>query len=110
MWALYVAAVVQLGWIALAQAGAIRFDPYPFAFLLFLSSLIQMIVIMVGQDVLGREGDHRAEETYRDVEAVLHECLRLQEHLTAQDEALVGIVEHLRQHTAPQAAARTSPG
>ena len=58
-----------------------------------------MIVIMIGQDVLGREGDHRADETYRDVTSVLHECQRLQGHLTAQDETIVGIVEHLRQQT-----------
>jgi len=64
-----------------------------------LSSLIQLVlifVIMVGEDVLGQEGDHRADETYRDVEAVLHECTRLQQHLTAQDETIVGIVECLQ--------------
>jgi len=111
MWAFYSAAIFQFGWIGLAQAGVIRFDPYPFAFLLFLSSLSQLIlmfVIMVGQDVLAREGDHRADETYRDVEAVLHECLRLQEHLTAQDETIVGIVEDLQQRPAPRAAAGMS--
>jgi uncharacterized membrane protein len=60
MWAFYLAAVFQVGWIALAEAGVITFDPYPFAFLLFISSLLQLIfmfVIMVGQDVLGRAGD-----------------------------------------------------
>jgi len=64
MWAFYVAAVFQFGWMALALAGVIRFDPYPFAFLLFISSLLQLIfmfVIMVGQDVLGRAGDQRAQ-------------------------------------------------
>ncbi len=113
MWAFYSAAILQFGWIGLAQAGVIRFDPYPFAFLLFLSSLIQLIlmfVIMVGQDVLGQEGDHRADETYRDVEAVLHECLRLQEHLTAQDETIVGIVEHVQHQSAPRATVGMSDG
>jgi hypothetical protein len=55
MWAFYAAAVFQFGWIALAQVGIITFDPYPFAFLLFISSLLQLVfmfVIMVGQDVL----------------------------------------------------------
>jgi uncharacterized membrane protein len=83
MWAFYVATVFQFGWIGLAQAGVITFDPYPFAFLLFLSSLAQLIfmfIIMVGQEVLGRAGDKRAEQTYLDGEAVLHECKRLQEH------------------------------
>ena len=63
MWAFYLAAVLQFGWMALAVAGVIRFDPYPFAFLLFLSSLLQLIfmfVIMVGQDVLGRATSARS--------------------------------------------------
>jgi uncharacterized membrane protein len=51
MWAFYLAAIFQLGWIALAEIGLIKFDPYPFAFLLFISSLLQLVfrfVIMVG--------------------------------------------------------------
>jgi uncharacterized membrane protein len=58
MWAFYLAAVFQFGWIALAEAGVITFDPYPFAFLLFIFSLLQLIlmfVIMVGQDVLAAQ-------------------------------------------------------
>jgi uncharacterized membrane protein len=75
MWAFYLATIFQFGWMGLALAGVIKFDPYPFAFLLFLSSLTQLIfmfIIMVGQDVLGRAGDQRAEQTYLDAEAVLH--------------------------------------
>jgi uncharacterized membrane protein len=101
MWAFYAAAVFQFGWIALAAVGLIRFDPYPFAFLLFLSSLAQLIlmfVIMVGQDVLGRAGDQRSEQTYRDAEAILHECRRLQQHLTRQDKVIVDIAEFIRKH------------
>jgi uncharacterized membrane protein len=101
MWAFYLATVFQFGWIGLALAGVIRFDPYPFAFLLFLSSLAQLIlmfVIMVGQDVLGRAGDQRSEQTYRDAEAILHECRELQKHLTAQDQVIVKIAEFIEQH------------
>jgi len=103
MWAFYAAAVFQFGWIGLAVAGVIRFDPFPFAFLLFLSSLAQLIlmfVIMVGQDVLGRAGDQRSEQTFRDAEAILHECRQLQRHLTAQDEVIVQIAEFIEQHEA----------
>ena len=99
MWAFYVAAVLQLGWMTLALLGLIGFDPYPFAFLLFLSSLAQlifMVVIMVGQDVLGKAGDKRAQQTYLDAEAVLHEAARLQEHLTAQDLVIVKICTYIR--------------
>lgn len=91
MWAFYAATLFQLGWIGLAVLGVIRFDPYPFAFLLFLSSLAQLVlmfVILVGQQVLGSAADQRSEQTFRDAEAVLHECRRLQRHLTAQDELI----------------------
>ena len=40
MWAFYFAVLFQFGWIGLALAGIITFDPYPFAFLLFISSLL----------------------------------------------------------------------
>lgn len=101
MGAFYAAAAIQFGWIGLAVAGVITFDPYPFAFLLFLSSLTQLLfmcVIMVGQDVLGRAGDQRAQRTYLDGEAVLHECVRLQEHLTAQDRLIVDLCGYIAEH------------
>lgn len=101
MWAFYLAAVFQFGWIALAQVGIIKFDPYPFAFLLFISSLLQlafMFVIMVGQDVLGRAGDQRAQQTFVDGEAVLHECRRLQRHLTEQDKVIVAITAYIKEN------------
>ena len=101
MWAFYTAAVIQFGWIALAQAGVITFDPYPFAFLLFLSNLVQLVlmfVIMVGQDVLGRAGDERSQQTFLDAEAILHECMQLQRHLTAQDRAIVKICGYIQEN------------
>ncbi|MHB8646589.1 MAG: DUF1003 domain-containing protein [Thermomicrobiales bacterium] len=101
MWAFYAATVFQFGWIGLSVVGVITFDPYPFAFLLFLSSLAQLIfmfIIMVGQDVLGRAGDKRAQQTYLDAEAILHETARLQEHLTAQDKLIVGICGYIEEH------------
>jgi uncharacterized membrane protein len=111
MWAFYIAATVQFGWMLLAQAGVISFDPYPFAFLLFLSSVTQLIlmfVVMVGQQVLGAAADRRAVETYEDAEAVLHECERLQAHLQAQDEVIVRLVRRLehcaREHAGSPAA------
>ncbi|GAC1357775.1 MAG: hypothetical protein NVSMB42_16850 [Herpetosiphon sp.] len=101
MWAFYIATVFQFGWIGLSLAGLISFDPYPFAFLLFLSSLAQLIfmfVIMVGQEVLGRAGDKRSQQTYLDAEAILHESRRLQEHLTAQDSLLVELCGYIAEH------------
>jgi hypothetical protein len=63
-----------------------------------ISSLLQLVfmfVIMVGQDVLGRAGDQRAQLTFLDGEAILHECRRLQRHLTAQDQAMMTICSYV---------------
>jgi uncharacterized membrane protein len=108
MGAFYLAAGTQIGWIVLAEAGVQRFDPYPFAFMSFLSTLAQlifMIVIMVGQDVLGRAADLRSEQTFLDAKAILHECRRMKARLTTQDRILasltsyvtVQVTEHLAQ-------------
>jgi uncharacterized membrane protein len=97
MWAFYVAAAVQLVWMGLAVVGVQRFDPFPFAFLLFLSSLIQlilMLVIMVGQDVLGRAADKRSLQTHFDAEAILYECERLKTRLTAQDRIIGSLCDY----------------
>jgi uncharacterized membrane protein len=86
---------VMGGWMALSLIKVIPFDPYPFAFLLFLGNIVQlllMFVIMVGQQVLGAASDKRAVQTYKDAEAILHECLRLQKHLKEQDEVLKGLM------------------
>ena len=104
IWAFYFAVLFQLDWIGLVLAGIITFDPYPFAFLLFISSLLQLVfmfVITVGQDVLGWAGTQRAEQTYLDTEAVGHECRRLQRHLTEQDKAVVAIFDYIESE-APQ--------
>ena len=73
MTAFYAAAVFQVAWIIAGQL--LGFDPYPYLFLLFLSSqtqLILMFVIMVGQQVLGQQDDKRAAQTYLNTQAVLH--------------------------------------
>jgi uncharacterized membrane protein len=98
MWAFYFAAAFMGLWIMLSEAGIIAFDPYPFAFLLFLGNIVQlllMFVILVGQQVLGAASDKRAVETYQDAEATLQECLELQRHLTAQDDVLDGLITRM---------------
>ncbi len=95
MWAFYVAAIFMGGWMLLSELHVITFDPYPFAFLLFLGNIVQlllMFVIMVGQQVLGASSDKRAVQTYKDAEAILHECLQLQAHLEAQDTVLEKVI------------------
>jgi len=97
MWAFYVAAAIQLVWIGLAQLHLQQFDRYPFAFLLFLSSLVQlvlMLVIMVGQEVLGRAADRRSEQTWLDAQAILSECQRLKTRLTRQDRIIASLCDY----------------
>jgi len=50
--------------------------------------LVLLSVIIVGQNVLASAADKRSEATYADADAVLHEVVKLQEHLLAQDKIL----------------------
>ena len=50
--------------------------------------LVMLSVIMVGQNVQSRASDKRAEMTYRDADAILHEAQEIQAHLAAQDAVL----------------------
>ncbi|HXA29649.1 MAG TPA: hypothetical protein VN193_12995 [Candidatus Angelobacter sp.] len=59
--------------------------------------LVLLPIIIVGQNVQGRASDKRAVQTYKDAEAILHECLQLQAHLMAQDEVLQDVIAHLHQ-------------
>lgn len=50
--------------------------------------LVLLPVIIVGQNIQGAASDKRAEQTYNDAEAVLHEAMQIQAHLAAQDAQL----------------------
>ena len=54
--------------------------------------LVLLPIIIVGQNVQARTADKRAQQTYNDAEAILHECLQLQAHLQAQDKLLDDLV------------------
>jgi hypothetical protein len=58
--------------------------------------LVMLSVIMVGQTILGRASDERAEMTYKDAEATFHEAQQIQAHLLAQDKAIDTILERLQ--------------
>jgi hypothetical protein len=57
--------------------------------------LVLLPIIIVGQNVQAMAADKRAEQTYKDAEAVLHEALEIQRHLHAQDHALVELMARL---------------
>jgi len=57
--------------------------------------LVMLSVIMVGQSLLSRAADRRAELTYKDAEAAYHEARQIQKHLKEQDDAINAILERL---------------
>jgi uncharacterized membrane protein len=95
---IFVWTVLWLGWNLLAPK-AMQFDPpSAFVFWLFISNLIQLMLmplIMVGQNILGREADARAEhdlevniKAEREIEAVLR-------HLEYQNSILIAMLDKL---------------
>lgn len=100
MGAFYFLVVWMLVWMALATVGfwLFKLDPYPFAFLLFLSNLIQLWalpILAVGQQVLSKASDKQALQTFRDAEAILHlsdevhRLIKINNALTEQIHTLV---------------------
>ncbi|MCU1489142.1 MAG: hypothetical protein JWM85_547 [Acidimicrobiaceae bacterium] len=57
--------------------------------------LVLLSVIIVGQNVLAAAADKRSEATYNDADAVLHEAVKIQEHLMAQDQVLQRLLAKL---------------
>jgi hypothetical protein len=57
--------------------------------------LVLLPIIIVGQNIQGRTSDRRGEQTFKDAEAILHECMQLQEHLAAQDQVLDHVLTHM---------------
>jgi hypothetical protein len=54
--------------------------------------LVLLPIIIVGQNIQAKASDLRAEATYKDADAVLHESLQIQAHLEAQDRAISDIL------------------
>ncbi len=57
--------------------------------------LVMLSVIMVGQNILGKASDKRADMTYKDADATFHEARQIQEHLKAQDTALNTLLDKI---------------
>jgi hypothetical protein len=95
MWCAYVFTIVAL--IGLPAAlrpggeGLISWIAQTFLQLVLLS------VIIVGQNVQAASSDRRAENTYEDAEAILHEAAQIQAHLEAQDKVLSDLIAQMLQ-------------
>jgi hypothetical protein len=67
--------------------------------------LVMLSVIMVGQNILGKASDKRAEMTYADADATFHEAEQIQSHLQAQDEAVNSLLDKVEKLEAALAKA-----
>jgi len=67
--------------------------------------LVLLSIIMVGQKVEGAAADTRADDTYKDAEAILYEALEIQKHLQAQDEVLQKLIDSHQTPARPGPAA-----
>jgi hypothetical protein len=90
MWCAYIFAIIALVGLPAALKpsgeGIIAWIAQTFLQLVLLS------IIIVGTNIQSAAADKRAENTYADAEAVLHEAMQIQAHLAAQDQALNSII------------------
>lgn len=85
--ALFLAVVLQLVWIIVGTST--RLDPYPFAFLLTVSNIFQLIlifIIAVGQRQSVRHDELRAESDHDSIARLLH-------HQEVQEDILLRLAE-----------------
>jgi len=102
MWCAYLFALLALVALPGAIGGGIL------TFVAWLSQtfiqLVMLSVIMVGQNIMGRAQDKRADMTYQDADATFHEAEQIQAHLQAQDAALNDLLEKVERLTGAQPA------
>lgn len=93
MWMAYLFTLLAL----FALPDAIKQGTY-FVVVWLSSSFLQLVllpIIIVGQNIQAKASDTRADETYKDAEAVLKEAAMIQEHLTKQDELISRILTQI---------------
>jgi hypothetical protein len=103
MWAAYIFTILAL----FALPSAIKQGTY-FVIVWLSSSFLQLVllpIIIVGQNIQAAAQDKRAEDTYKDAEAVLKEAEEIQNHLLAQDQAISDIVARLEKLIGPSTSA-----
>jgi hypothetical protein len=106
MWCAYIFTVLAL----FALPDAIKQGTY-FIIVWLSSSFLQLVllpIIIVGQNIQAAASDKRAEETYKDAEAVLKEAEEIQKHLLAQDEVITAIMDRLEKMVGGATATPTS--
>jgi uncharacterized membrane protein len=99
MWAVLFFAAFMLGWTLWETCIDHQpFDPYPFAFLLFIGNIVQLLLmplIMVGQNIQGAHAELRAEEAYKATLEGYRDAEHIMDHLVAVDRELLLHREYL---------------
>ncbi len=93
MWCAYIFTIIAL----FALPDAVKQGTY-YIIVWLSSSFLQLVllpIIIVGQNIQATASDKRAEETFKDAEAVLKEAEEIQKHLLAQDEIITAIMARL---------------
>ena len=93
MYAVYFFMMVMAGWMLWQGVVSGKpFDPYPFAFLLFLGNIVQLLLmplIMVGQNIQGRHAELRSDEEYKTTVSSYYDIEQILDHLEAQDQEIL---------------------
>ncbi len=94
MWCAYAFAVLALVALPSALSGGRLLDLIQWVSQTFIQ-LVMLSVIMVGQNILSRASDKRADMTYKDADATFHESEQIQEHLLEQDAAINTLLDKI---------------
>ena len=93
MYAVYFFIIVTAGWMLWQTYFTEKpFDSYPFVFLLFLGSVVQLLLmplIMVGQNIQGQHAEIRAEEEFKTTESIYKDIEHIIARLDEQDQELL---------------------
>ena len=104
MWCAYAFAILAL----VALPSALKTGD-PLALVQWISQtflqLVQLSVIIVGQNITSQASDKRAEMTCKDADATFYEAQQIQDHLQAQDDAITNILDKLLKLEASRAQA-----
>lgn len=92
MYAVYFFSLSFAGWMLWqTYFDAQPFDPFPFAFMLFISNIVGLLVmplIMVGQNLQGRHAEIRAEEEFQTTSSSYQDLEQILLHLDKQDKQM----------------------
>ena len=99
MYAVYCFILALAGWML--WQGIIShkpFDPYPFAFLLFMGNIVQLLLmplIMVGQNIQGRHAELRSEEEYKTTLSSYRDLELILQKLDEQEKTIKALTEKI---------------